>query len=148
MPTDSTELRGAPADVPVRSNTAIEDFFDHFERALTSGDAHVIASLWETPAFVLADQMGRAVTSPDEVEAFFSGVKEQYAKRGIIEARAEIVRAEWVTDRIVIAQVRWPYIDEHGEEIGEESSTYTLRRDDRDNLKLRCVVMHGARTVH
>jgi hypothetical protein len=52
-----------------------------------------------------------------------------------------------MTDRILVVEVRWPYLDQEGNEAGEESSTYTLRRDDQGHLKIRAVVMHGARTA-
>lgn len=43
-----------------------------------------------------------------------------------------------------MVEVRWPYLDADGEERGEETSTYTLRRNDRGELRLRVAVMHGA----
>jgi ketosteroid isomerase-like protein len=127
-----------------RINATVADFFQQFAHALTEGDARAIASMWETPAFVLGDQDARGVAANGEIERFFSGIKENYHAKGIMEARPEIVRLEWATDRIVIAEVRWPYIDGDGGEIGEESSTYVLRRDSAGNLKLRVAVMHGA----
>jgi hypothetical protein len=130
---------------PPRSLASVDDFFDHFARALGDGDAKAIAAMWETPGVLIGDQQVIAVNAPEEVEKLFSGAKEQYNKRGLMEARAEIVRLDWPTDRIATVEVRWPYIDQKGVEIGEESSTYTLRRDDADNLKLRAVVMHGAK---
>ena len=54
-------------------------------------------------------------------------------------------RLEWVTDRMALVDVRWPWLDADGAENGEESSTYALRRGDDGRLKIRMVVMHGAR---
>jgi hypothetical protein len=122
----------------------VRDFLDEFARALTAGDARAVARLWEIPAFVLGDEMVRVVQSPQEVEAFFAGAKEQYAARGITEARAEILELDWLTDRIVQVEVRWPYQDTYGKELGYETSTYTLVRDDSGQLRLRIAVMHGA----
>jgi hypothetical protein len=123
---------------------AVRDFLDEFARALTAGDGGAIAKLWETPAFVLGDNMARVVSSPQEVEEFFSGAKEQYNAKGITEARAEILELDWLTDQIVQVEVRWPYLDSFGKELGHETSTYTLMRDDAGNLRLRVAVMHGA----
>ncbi len=122
----------------------MRDFLDEFARALTAGDGRAVANLWETPAFVLGDEMVRVVQSPQEVEAFFAGAKEQYNARGVTEARAEILELDWLTDRIVQVEVRWPYQDAYGEELGYETSTYTLLRDDAGRLRLRIAVMHGA----
>ena len=45
----------------------------------------------ETPALVVGDQV-IGVRDRGEVERFFSGAKEQYNKRRIMEARAEVTR--------------------------------------------------------
>lgn len=118
-------------------------FLDRMARALTAGDAHTVAGMWAVPAYVLGDTMAIAVNSRDEVEQFFSGAKEQYNKRGITDTHAEVSRLQWVTDRIATVDVRWPYLDEHGDERGAESSSYTLRRDDNGELKLHVALMHG-----
>jgi hypothetical protein len=120
------------------------EFLDTFAKALTTGDAPAVARLWETPAFVLGDGMARAVNSSAEVEEFFSHAKDQYAAQGIMEARAEILQLDCLTERIVQVEVRWPYVDAYGKEFGHETSTYTLMRDDRGQLRLRIAVMHGA----
>ena len=83
------------------------------------------------------------VSSREEIAKFFSGAKEEYNKRGISDTRAEIFGLEWVTDRIVVVDVRWPHLDERGKEKGEESSTYTLRRDDFGDLRLHMALMRG-----
>jgi hypothetical protein len=120
------------------------EFLDAFAKALTAGDGRAIAALWETPAFVLGDEMVRVVNSAQEVEEFFSHAKEQYNAQGIMEARAEILQLECLTDRIVQVEVRWPYVDTYGKEFGHETSTYTLLRDEAGQLRLRIAVMHGA----
>jgi hypothetical protein len=89
-----------------------------------------------------------AVRTPEEVERFFSGARDQYNKMGVTDTRADIVRLSWATARIAIVQVRWPYIDAHGEEVGEETSTYTLKRNQRGELKLCTAVMHGTAPKH
>jgi len=89
-----------------------------------------------------------AVRTPEEVQRFFSGAKDQYNKMGITDTRADIVRLSWATHRIAIVQVRWPYLDARGEEVGEETSTYTLKRNQAGELKLCAAVMHGASPKH
>lgn len=98
---------------------------------------------WETPAFVIGDDMARAVASDGEVEAFFSGAKDQYNQRGIVDTRAVIEREDWLTDRMVSVDVRWPYLDGRGQTIGSESSTYVMRRADDGTLRLRIAIMRG-----
>lgn len=126
----------------------VQDYLDAFAQALTSGDAKAIAEMWETPAFVIGDEMAQAVQDQGEVESFFAGVREQYNSRGITDTRAEIVRVDAITDKTVIVRVRWPYLDADGEEIGGEASTYTLQRDAEGEWKIRVVVMHGVEAVN
>lgn len=129
-----------------RQDDGVQDLLDRFARAITAGDGNAIASLWAVPAFVIGDNGVRAVNSLDEVKEFFSGAKEQYNARGITDTRPDVFGLEWVTDRIVVVDVRWPYLDESGKEVGEEASTYTLRRDDAGDLKLHVALMRGAST--
>lgn len=123
---------------------AVQAYFERFARALTAGDGATLATMWKTPAFVMADGMAQTVDSPHEVEVFFSGAKDQYEKRGITDTRAEIEAIQWVTAHMVMVQVRWPYLDEEDDEIGGERSTYVLSRADDGSLAMRVVLMHGA----
>ena len=78
------------------------------------------------------------------MQSFFGHAKADYAARGIESTRPDLVRLEWVTDRIALVDVRWPCLDERGLERGEEWGTYTLRRDDNGDLKLCVALMRGA----
>lgn len=142
-----TDTRGVRSDTG-DGEAEIQEFLDRFARALTAGDGNTVATLWETPALVMGDEMVRAVASAKEVAAFFSGAKEQYNVRGITDTRGDIQRVQWLTERIANVTVRWPYLDAGGQELGEETSTYTLRRDDKGQLKLRAVIMHGEAPKH
>ena len=99
---------------------AIADLMDRFGKALTAGDGAAVAQLWTVPALVLFDGGTRPVATIEEVEAFFSHGKEQYAARGIKEARPEIQAIDWMTSQLANVTVRWPYIDQAGKEIGED----------------------------
>lgn len=122
----------------------VQRVLDRFARALTAGDGEAAADVWATPAFVIGAGMARAVSTREEVVAFFSGAKEQYNSRGISDTRAEIQRLDWVSDDLVVADVRWPYLKASGEEIGEERSTYTLMRGKGGELEIRSILMRGA----
>jgi hypothetical protein len=121
----------------------VQGLLNQMARALTAGDGAAVARLWDTPAMVLGDNMAQVVSSPDELARFFSGAKEQYNKLGITDTRADIVHLSWPTDRIALVEVRWPYLDANAREQGAETSTYTLRKDESGQLKLRVAVMHG-----
>jgi hypothetical protein len=120
----------------------VQDMLGKLAQALVRGDGAAVAELWEVPALVIgSDVIG--VTSSEQVEKFFGAAKDQYTHAGIGSTRADIIDLERVGDRIVIVTVRWPYLDDHGHEVGAESSDYTLRRDDAGRLRIRAVLMRG-----
>jgi ketosteroid isomerase-like protein len=121
----------------------VQAFLDRFARALTGGDVHAIAALWETPAFVLGDDDVHDVRAIDEVEQFFGGARQQYRAQGIVDTRAEILHIEALTPRVCSVRVRWPYLDERGRELGAETSSYLLRRDAGGRWRLRVAVLQG-----
>lgn len=141
-----TQTRSKEAAAKLDRGDGIVEFLDRLAGALTKGDGRKVASMWAVPALVIADDGVQAVSSLEEVERFFSGAKEQYNARGITDTHADIQRLEWATDRIAVVDVRWPYLDSRGNEMGEEASTYILRRDDAGDLKLHLALMRGAST--
>ena len=133
---------------PDLDDLGVQGFLDALGVALTSGDTPSLIEMWDTPAFVLSDDLDQAITDPDELRNMFAGAREQYNARGVTGTRAEIVRLDEITDRIVSVRVRWPWLNEDGEEIGAEVSTYTLRRDEDGDWKLRITIMHGMEAVN
>lgn len=134
------------ADNPHRdaAEQDVQDFLQRFASALTSGDIETVVELWQPPAFVLGDPDVHAVSSNEEIRQFFGQAKQHYNAQGITDARPEITNLHWPNERIAIVEVRWPWLDANGREVGDETSTYTLRRNERGELKLRVAVMHGA----
>lgn len=142
----TTETRiGKRAVAAAEKDSRIQNLLDQVAKAVTAGDGQMAATFWRTPAFVIGDEHELVVTSQQEIEQFFSGSKEQYNQRGITDTRADIQRLDWITDRIALVEVRWPYLDASGKEVGEETSTYLFKRDgdSAGELKLRLAVMHG-----
>lgn len=133
---------------PPDDDLGVHEFLNGFAEALTQGDGAAIANMWETPAYVLGQDMARVVSEPQEVADFFGGARDQYREIGITNTRAEIVRLDEITDRMVMVRVRWPYLDKSGREMGAETSTYTLAKHDKGDWKLRIAVLHGAEAVN
>jgi hypothetical protein len=127
-----------------RLDRPVQDFLDRYAAALAAGDGKAIAAMWETPALVVDDRGVIPVGKPEEVEEFFTAAHADYNARGITSTRPEIVRLEWPTDRIAQVDVRWVMLDAAGRERGDESTTYTLRRDDAGALRLRCTVTRSS----
>jgi ketosteroid isomerase-like protein len=133
---------------PPEDDLGVQEYLNAFKDALVAGDGEAIAEMWETPAFVLGQDMARVINAPEEVAEFFGGAREQYREIGIMDTRAEIVRLDEITDHMVMVRVRWPYLDPQGNEMGAETSTYTLVRHDGGDWKLRVAVMHGKEAVN
>lgn len=133
---------------PPPDDLGVQAFLDSFAEALTAGDGEAIAQMWETPAFVLGEDMVRVVTAAEEVAEFFGGAREQYREIGITDTKAQIVRLDEITDHIVMVRVRWPYLDKDENEMGAETSTYTLAREKKGDWKLRVAVMHGQEALN
>jgi hypothetical protein len=110
---------------------------------MTSGDSRAMVKLWGVPAFVLGRSEARVVQSESDVEQFFAGAKETYSERGIVQTRADIVSLDWVGADLVVATVRWPHLNEREDELGEETSSYTLLRGEDGSYKLRTILMRG-----
>lgn len=133
---------------PPDDDLGVKTYLDGFAKALTAGDDVAIAQMWETPAFVLGQDMARVVNAPEEVADLVGGARAQYAEIGITDTRAEIVRLDEITDQMVMVRVRWPYLDAQGREMGAETSTYTLVRGDSGDWKLRIAVVHGREAMN
>jgi ketosteroid isomerase-like protein len=127
---------------PVHDIETVQQYLDRYAKALTSGDGETLATMWEVPALVLG-HADIAISNTDQVKQFFTGAKAEYNKRGIVDTKAVIEREEWLTDRLVSVDVRWPYIDSRGQTTGSESSTYILRRADDGALKIRVTLTRG-----
>lgn len=121
----------------------VQRFFRELGYALTTGNLAGIKSSWGIPSFVLGNSAELVVKSGAEVERFFAGTKTQYNQQGIIETVPEIESIQWLTNKIALVGVRWPYFDQEGFQIGEESSCYTLKLDDKNQLRIYCVVLQG-----
>lgn len=126
-----------------REQASVQEYFDRFAAAMTSGDIKTMQKLWGVPAFVIGTHEARVVQSESEVEQFFSGAKDLYNARGIVQTRAEITDLDWIGEDLVVARVRWPYLDENERVLGEESSSYTLLRGEDGSFKLRVITLRG-----
>jgi hypothetical protein len=129
-------------------NRAVRALLSQLARAVTSGDGEAAAAVWATPALVLGDDMALTVSSSAEIRDVFGSAKPQYNARGITDTRPDILRLDWITHHLAIVEVRWPYLTADGDEVGEETSTYVIRREPDGRLAIRAAVMHGEAATH
>jgi hypothetical protein len=94
------------------------------------------------------DDVALTVISSNELQDVFGGAKEQYNARGITDTRA---------DDPALALAHQPPRDRRGalavpdrgrHEVGEETSTYVIRREPDGRLAIRASVMHGEADTH
>jgi hypothetical protein len=132
-------------NVPIDQNNtdaSVQAFLDSMARAVVAGDGDGMAKLWGYPALVI-DHEVMSITEPKQVASFFGGAREQYNAMGIVDTRAEIQRLQWLTDRIVAVDVRWPWLDGSGATRKFETSTYTLCRQENGGFVIRVAVLRG-----
>jgi ketosteroid isomerase-like protein len=129
-------------------SAAVRALLARLARALTSGDGKAAAEMWATPALVLGDDLALTVSASADLQEVFGGAKAHYNARGITDTRPDILRLDWVTHRLAIVEVRWPYLGADGDELGEETSTYIIRREPDGRLAIRAAVMHGEADIH
>lgn len=126
----------------------VVEFLEMFALSLTEGATEAIAQMWETPALVISDEAVLSITEREELNDMFAGAREHYNSAGVTDTRPEVVRLDEITDKVVMVRVRWPWLDDEGNELGAECSTYTLRQSSAGEWKIRAVVMHGAEALN
>jgi len=136
-----TDPRGVHALPTAR--TEVQDFLDELAHALTAGDGEKVATMYEVPALIISDEGVHAISTTEEIAAFFGAAKDEYNAMGVVETRADVIDLERIGTKLMIATVRWPHIDKKGIEVAAESSDYTLRRDDKGKLRIRSVLMRS-----
>jgi hypothetical protein len=57
-----------------------------------------------------------------------------------VDARPTIVGFEAIIERLVSADVRWDYLDEHGRSVQQDGYRYVLRLEDEPDPKIQVVI--------
>ncbi|HYD87046.1 MAG TPA: hypothetical protein VEA80_06205 [Vitreimonas sp.] len=146
--TDQPDLETTLLEAEAEDDLGVVDFLEMFALSLTEGATEAIAQMWETPALVISDEDVRAIGEREELLELFAGAREHYNSAGVTDTRPEVIRLDEITDKVVMVRVRWPWLDDEGNELGAECSTYTLRQSAAGDWKIRCVVMHGAEALN
>jgi hypothetical protein len=126
---------------------SVKELIDRFAEAVVARDADAVLKMCELPLAIVADSGVRTVLAPEDVDAIFVHPRRRFGLREVRDTHAEIVRVEWLTERIARVDVRWPKRDPAGVEIGAEDASYTLRRDDSGDLKLCVALLRGDATT-
>lgn len=130
-----------------REQASVQEYFDRFAAAMMAADKKAMLQLWGVPAFVVGVNEARVLQSEDEAaeqaQRFFSEARGLYGAQGFVQTRPEITGLDWVGPDLVIATVRWPYLDENDRVLCEESSSYTLLRGEDGGYKVRAITLRG-----
>jgi len=145
---DQPELETALPQTEAEDDLGVVEFLEMFALSLTEGATDAIAQMWETPALVISDDAVHAVNERDDLLEMFAGAREHYNSAGVTDTRPDVIRLDEITDKVVMVRVRWPWLDDEGNELGGECSTYTLRQTSAGEWKIRAVVMHGAEALN
>ena len=129
----------------VAGDSDVQKFLHRFASALTSGDGRAAAALWALPSIMIGNTSVQAIMDRNELERMFRNARDHDNAAGISDTRGEIRKVDWMSNRVVLVDVRWPHLDAYGQERGEELSSYLLRRDDHGDLKLHVAITHGER---
>lgn len=115
---------------------------ERFARAFTSGNGWSAAQCWDVPALIVADIGVRSIASLQEIQTFYSDAMQQYRDMGVADTRPEVQRTDWLTDRLVLVQVRWPYLDAAGEATGaSETGSYIVRFNEQGEPRITVAVV-------
>jgi hypothetical protein len=121
-----------------QEEAAVQRFLDGFTQALTSGDGRSAARCFEYPALMVMSAVGpyggsQPLQDEESVAAFFDQAPQQYQAKGIHETIADLDDVQWVAEDLALARVRFPYLDEDGNDMGDgETSLYLVRRTQDD----------------
>src|SRR5215212_9219479 len=119
----------------------VEAFLDRYGEALAGGDLAGIAACYTLPALVAGDGAAIPIAEPGQVEAAFAGAADADRAQGLVGIRAELRGVDRLTPNLLLADVRWAYLDQGGEARRHSSYRYLLRRSAADGrLRIQVVV--------
>ena len=97
----------------------------------------------EKELIVLSDDEVLHISTPDEVERFFSSAIDWFRSEDMVSARPELEHFEPISDRLVSLDVRWSTIDGSGTEDAAERCRYIVRVGDDGVPRIRVALIKG-----
>jgi hypothetical protein len=115
-------------------------FLLRYGEALSAGDLKAISGCYAVPSLVLSDEGSVPIASREEIEAAFDGAAERYRAQGLVAARPALVASEALSERLLLVEVRWDYLDEQGRSAQQNGYRYVLRLEDEASPKIQVVI--------
>ena len=115
-------------------------FLVRYGEALSAGDLKAISGCYAVPSLVLSDEGSVPIATREEIEAAFDGAAERYRAQGLVAARPALVASEALSERLLLVEVRWDYLDERGRSAQQNGYRYVLRLEDEASPKIQVVI--------
>ena len=115
----------------------IREFLGRLGRAISKGDLGEIMNCWAVPGIVLSDKGAIAISNTAQIEGFFAQAINWYRSQGIASTEPILERAEALSEKLTLADVRWPGFDEAGIERQSERTHYVLQLERDGRLRIR-----------
>jgi len=107
----------------------IEDYLTRSASTLGAFDSQGPAALWATPG-ILDDRLAGVLEDRGSMAQGLEQSYPLYRELGLASVGHECLRAEVLTDRITLVEVRWFFRDADGEQLTDSHAFYVVRRDD------------------
>ncbi len=135
--------RASRPALPARGRFGPRDvaaFIDLFLDLFEARDVAALTRLWDVPALVLGDEQVHGAMSLPQLEKLFGDAV--FAQEPQVFSGSErIETVEWISARVVMVELPWPERRVGGFLHGVEASTFFLRTDQRDHLKIRALML-------
>ena len=105
----------------------LAEFFDRYGAALTTGDLPALAGCYRLPGTVVSGNYSFTFSSPAAVALSFVGAAAAYQELQLVAAHAEIGEVQRLGEALVMAAVRWEYLDANGHSVPGEGFRYVIR---------------------
>jgi hypothetical protein len=120
----------------------VHGFVDLFLDLFEARDVAALTRLWDVPALVLGDDQVHGAMSLPQLEKLFGDAV--FAQEPLLFPGSERIESiEWVSTRVVMVELPWPERRVGGFLHGVAASTFYLRTDQRDHLKVRALILRG-----
>jgi len=110
------------------AHAEVEAFLGRYAEALATGDLPGVAACYALPALVAGDDGAIPIAEAAQVEAAFAGAADAYRAQGLVGIRAELRAVDELTPTLLLADVRWAYLDQAGQARRHSGYRYLLRR--------------------
>ena len=123
-------------------------FLDRFLDLFAAGDVAGMGELWDLPALVLGDEQVHGLMSRPHLSRLLADAVFQQEPTPLTRAipqhgSEQIESLEWISARVALVELPWPAGSAGGFLRGVQSSTFLLRVDQHDHLKIRGLLLRG-----